>query len=145
MLSVYSELRKEYLNEWRIWYRMIQRCERQEKYYVSVEVDPSFLGESGFVNWFDEIGPRPGNYQMKRHNIFGNYEPGNIYWAPRKEIMNDMRCHNDPSEMGYWKNRALENGIRANTFYSRVRDRGWRYEDAATLTPSQERYKNRIV
>lgn len=146
MLSDYSYYRKEYLVEWRIWYRMCKRCEDDMKYYVETSVCEEWQGEAGFMNWLDHMGPRPsGCDTMDRINKFGDYEPGNVEWTTKTVSTNRQRRHIDPEQMAHWKNKAKANGITASTFYSRVKDRGWSWQDAATLPPSQKKYKKRIT
>ena len=38
MSNLYSDLRAEYINEWRIWYRMCKRCNDSIRYYVEVKI-----------------------------------------------------------------------------------------------------------
>jgi hypothetical protein len=142
--SMYTDMRKEYIDEWRIWYKMIYSCEHNKDYYVEIEVCEDWQGESGFLNWFDHIGPRPSpEYVHDRINKFGDYEPGNVEWTTKAQSMNNCRKHIDPKERAYWGKIAQQNGIKKNTYYARVWDRGWEPQDAATLPPSQKPYKFR--
>ena len=144
--SMYTDMRKEYLDEWRIWYKMIYSCKHQKKYYVDIQVCEDWQDEAGFLNWFDYMGPRPGaDYVLDRINKLGDYEPGNVEWTSKTVSQNRLRKHTDPKERAYWGKIAQQNGIKKHTFYARVWDWGWDPKDAATLQPSHERYKNRIV
>lgn len=146
MSSTYTDLRAEYLNEWRIWYRMCKRCREDMTYYVEVEVCDEWQGEQGFVNWLDDMGPRPTPTSvLDRVNKFGDYEPGNVVWTTKKESSNNGRAHNDKSKLPYWRKEAESNGINRHTFYSRVRDHGWNPIDAATIPVSKTKYKKRLT
>lgn len=146
MLNLYSELRAEYLNEWRIWYRMCKRCRDDMYCYVETQVCDEWQGPQGFVNWLDYMGPRPSlEHCIDRINKFGDYEPGNVEWTTKTVSNNRMRQHKDPERMAYWRKQAVANGINARTFYSRVRDCGWNWQDAATLPKGTRKYTNRTV
>lgn len=146
MLSAYSELRAEYLDEWRVWYRMCKRCNDDMAYYVEVSVCDEWQGEQGFINWLDYMGPRPsGCDTMDRINKLGDYEPGNVEWTTKRVSANRMRAHLDPEQRSYWRKQAEANGINRHTFYSRIKERGWSMQDAATLQPNARKYKKRLT
>lgn len=146
-MSNYTQLRKDYLPEWRIWYEFVYRCENNtQNCYVEVEVCDDWKGEQGFVNFMDDMGPRPGsNYYISRKNKLGDWEPSNVAWVKGKEQAQEgaYRSYFDDDFYKYRK-LAKENGIRYLTFYGRVK-RGWNLADAATLPPSQIKYKSRIT
>ena len=144
--SMYTDMRKEYITEWRIWYKMNYACEHNSKYYIETEVCDEWKGESGFLNWFDELGPRPGpQYVLDRINKLGDYEPGNVEWTTKSVSQQRQRKTMNPKERAYWGRIARENGIKKHTYYARVWEWGWDPKDAATLPPSTDRYKNRIL
>jgi len=146
MSNLYSDLRAEYINEWRIWYRMCKRCNDSIRYYVEVSVCDEWQGPQGFVNWLDYMGPRPSlKHCIDRINKFGDYEPGNVEWTSKIVSNNRQRRHQDPNELSYWRKQAIANGINRHTFYSRVREWGWTMQDAAMLPASTERYAKRTV
>lgn len=142
---LYTEMRKEYLDEWRIWYKMIYSCREKAKYYVDVQVCEEWKGPEGFLEWFDHMGPRP-NEEMVQDRIskIGDYEPGNVEWTTKQTSANRSRKHQDPSEIAYYGLMARNNGIKKHTFQNRVY-RGWPLKDAATLEPSQTNYRNRVL
>ena len=144
--SMYTDMRKEYMYEWRVWYKMIYSCRENMKYYIETEVCEDWQGESGFLNWFDHIGPKPGpEFVMDRINKLGDYEPGNVEWTSKTTSANNQRRHIKPEERAYWGKIARSNGIGKHTFFARVHDRGWDVKDGATLPPSNCRYKNRVL
>lgn len=147
MESEYTWLRKKYLAEWNIWYRMHQRC-RKEKYYVEVEIYEDWHGPQGFINWFDYVGPRlDPKWVLNRPNKLGDFAPGNMLWSTREEAYKDVVFGQRPdtSEFFKWKKVARANGIHPKTYENRVRKYGWTMEDAANMIPATQKYKNRLL
>lgn len=71
------------------------------------------------------------NVGIKRNTLFHRvYRMG---WTVEKALTTPVAKYNDP-EMDKWKAIAKKNGIKVETFYSRV-GKGWTYEDAATTQP----------
>ena len=90
-----------------------------------------------FPAFLAHIGNRPGpNFTVERINNAGNYEPGNVKWATRKEQMsNTRRSRKTPRpagkdtkreitafgktmRLGMW---AKESGIKVSTLHRRLR------------------------
>lgn len=143
-MGYYTELRKLYPTEWHAWYMMHKRCEDNEKYYLETTVCEDWQGEAGFEQWLDDLGPKPDpSYCLSRINKFGDYEPGNVEWTTKKKSQNEQRRHTSETK-SYWGKVARNNGIKRHTYYRRIYQ-GWDYKDAATLPPSQTRYKTRIT
>lgn len=74
---------------YRCWDRMWQRCtnpnERPYKWYgaLGVSVHPSWREFAVFIR---DVGPRPSkDFSLDRIDPHGNYEPGNVRWATRRE------------------------------------------------------------
>lgn len=144
-MSIYSELRKQYLAEWRIWYKMHYNCKYNLDYYVETRVCDEWTGEQGFINWLDELGPRPGNnYVLDRINKLGDYEPGNVEWTTRSKSQLRQRRHLDEKSIINYRKRAETNGIHRHCFYARIRA-GWNVEDASNLPMSQKKYYKRTA
>ena len=77
MKSLYSQLRKEHLAEWRVWYNMCHNCKNNKTYYVETDVCEEWKGPEGFINWLDDIGPRPNDkYVLDRINKFAEIKIG---------------------------------------------------------------------
>lgn len=142
----YSELRKEHLAEWRIWYKMIYSCREDQKYYVETEVCDEWQGPEGFIQWLDDLGPRPSDsHVLTRINKLGNYEKGNVEWALKPEAYSTLRL--DHTEYGRYLKIAKANGIRGEMFRRRVKDFGWNLQDASTIptSPGRKYYLERKV
>ncbi len=87
-----------YTDIYKIWRGILFRCFHKTsssflRYGArGITVSPEWLGENGFVNFRDHIGPRPSeSHSVDRINNDGNYEPGNVRWATPKEQANNRR------------------------------------------------------
>lgn len=144
-MSIYTNLRKEYLREWRLWYEMCYKCQHNKEYYVEVSVCDEWQGPDGFVQFIDDLGPRPSdNHYLSRKDKTGDWTPQNTEWVSSKSAASEGTAQTRRDEQYYhYKDLALSNGIQFHTFYNRL-TRGWSLQDAATLPISQIKYKNRI-
>ena len=132
MKSLYSQLRKEHLAEWRVWYNMCHNCKNNKTYYVETDVCEEWKGPEGFINWLDDIGPRPNDkYVLDRINKFADYEPGNVEWTTKKQNLDRSRFRS--SEIGKYRKIAVELGHCPSTYYRRLRI-GLTPKDAATMS-----------
>ncbi|WKW35111.1 HNH endonuclease protein [Phage DSL-LC06] len=144
MKSQYTQMRKLYPMEWRRWHRMIYKCRTNEKYYVDISVDPDWQGPQGFINFLDDMGPCQPGEVLDRIDKFADYSKSNCQWTNKTDSQNHLRFHQQV-ERGQYLKLALANGIKRSTYYGRIRIRGWHPHDAATLPPSQQRYRSRIL
>lgn len=73
--------------EYRAWIAMLQRKKRSP-YYLYVSVSDEWKGVDGFSNFLAHMGRKPSPaHELDRIDNLGNYEPGNVRWATRKQQM----------------------------------------------------------
>jgi hypothetical protein len=79
---------------YRSWNQMLQRCYNPKT--------PRFEHYGGrgirvcerwhlFVNFFEDMGPRPVSHSIERIDVNGNYEPANCKWIPKAEQSKNQR------------------------------------------------------
>ncbi len=78
--------------EYKIWSGMTQRCTNPNNSAFhnygarGITVTPEWLGRGGFARFIEHIGRRPSSgLSIDRIDNEGNYEPGNVRWATRKQ------------------------------------------------------------
>lgn len=128
--------------EYGVWEGMKQRCHNpKSRRYLDyggrgIRVAPEWLGRGGFARFFEYVGPRPAGegegYSLDRINNDGNYEPGNVRWAPTEVQMRNTRRNRALTINGVtkliveWSN---ESGVVASTITQRLAA-GWAPERA---------------
>jgi hypothetical protein len=79
--------------EFRAWMFIKQRAGKRA-YYANVTVSPRWLGPDGFANFLADMGRMPSpRMEPDRIRSNGNYEPGNVRWATRKQQMRNTRAN----------------------------------------------------
>ncbi len=131
--------------EYKIWKGMIQRCHNPKcggyPLYGArgIHVSEQWRGEGGFERFFSHIGPKPSpKHEIDRIDSTGNYEPGNVRWATRKEQSRNLRRHNALTVNGITKKLyewADETGLTISTILNRIR-RGWSPERCIEVVKS---------
>jgi hypothetical protein len=81
------------------WLHMLQRCtnpnDKRYKDYGGRGITVHELFRD-FINFYNHVGKRPSSdYSLDRIDNEGNYEPGNLRWATRKQQQNNMRRNRD--------------------------------------------------
>lgn len=128
--------------EYSSWKAIKARCLRKNskfyKYYGAngVKICDRWLGENGFANFLQDVGPRPSIYHtLDRYpNNKGNYEPGNVRWATQAEQMRNTTKNIFITFKGKtmilldW---SKETGIHRNTLSQRYHN-GWSVEEMLT-------------
>lgn len=82
-----SKARETANPERRHWYNMIWRCHypsaRNYRWYGAKGVKVCDRWRESFEAFLLDVGPRPApGYTLSRNNDQGDYEPGNVTWAP---------------------------------------------------------------
>ncbi len=131
---------KEYL----IWKAAKARC------HTTTHRDYDRYGGRGISmckEWRDDydaflsyMGPKPEGYSIERINNDGNYEPGNVRWASRKEQSHNRSTNHNIEYNG--ETHCLEEwsritNIHKNTLRKRM-DLGWSIEDTLTRRPRKK-------
>ncbi len=124
--------------EYRVWASMVQRCTNPARKCFpryggrGIRVCEAWL--ASFDAFLADVGPRPHGTSLDRIDNDGDYAPGNVRWATRKE-QSDNSCHphrltfrGDTRTRADW---ARHTGIPYWTLRGRL-DRGWSVEDALT-------------
>lgn len=88
-----------------------------------------------FWQFVADVGDKPSEeYTLDRIDNDGNYEPGNVRWATRKEqswnSRNSQPCVVKGKEYPSIKEAARAYGIRQSTVDMRINSYGWSLEDA---------------
>ena len=126
------------------WQLMRYRCanKKSPKYGGrGIKVCKRWKGRNGFVNFVNDMGPRPKGKTLDRFpNNNGNYEPSNCRWATLKQ----QNCNTRRTKIVIWKGKkyALARLIRKlnkegyEVNYKKVWNRllrGWTLKQAVTI------------
>lgn len=111
------------------WKMMRYRGRQTEGYYKDISVCAEW---QDFERFLSDMGPRPKGHSIDRIDNTLGYYPGNCRWATQSQQRRNQRYYD--TERSKWLSIAQENGIKGNTFQSRLRE-GWSLEDAATIIP----------
>jgi hypothetical protein len=124
--------------EWRTWHSVKRRCDP-----AAARIFPDYAGRGismhqdwrqSFEAFVAAVGRRPGpGYSLDRYpNNDGNYEPGNVRWATRKQQARNRRnslyieCGNEWRTLAEWSEIT---GLKNTTIRGRLRA-GWPVERA---------------
>jgi hypothetical protein len=115
--------------EYNAWRAMKQRCTYpafvQFKDYGGRGIKVCDAWSASFVRFLRDVGPRPGQkYELDRIDNDGNYEPGNVRWATRKEQQRNKSTTRYLTAFGVTKplvELAEHHGINVETLKTRLR------------------------
>jgi hypothetical protein len=120
---LYIKHNKSKTPEFKAWDSLKARClntrHKQYKDYGGrgISIHPEFLGENGFINFFKEVGERPSRFHsIDRENNNGNYEPGNLRWATKKEQSLNQRTRKGKKYRGV---RKISSGFISSIFLNK--------------------------
>lgn len=123
--------------EYHAWESMRTRCHAGEESihydkYKARGIKVCEEWEQSFVAFYEHVGPRPSpEYTLDRVNNNGNYEPGNVRWATRREQQRNKRTtsmitiNNVTRSARDWEEIA---GLRYGALKNRLRQ-GWPTKD----------------
>lgn len=131
-------------HEYNCWRAMVERCNKPQNscysYYGGrgIKVHADWVGRGGFERWLNHIGQSPTEkHTQDRIDVNGNYEPGNVRWATRKEQSSNQRerktcrrlvAFGVEKTISEWSN---EYGVKYTAIMERLR-RGWTPENAVS-------------
>ena len=139
MASDYTELRKEYLKTWRIWYVINQRSNpewrkrylpRHKSTYFAVcdEWSKEESGEEGFINFFACVGDLEHVSDLHRKDTTKPYGPRNIIKGDTYSRTHRARPY--LTEQAHYARVAVNKGIPKWCYYRRI-ERGMTPKQAA--------------
>ena len=139
-------------SEYMIWAHMIQRCTNQkhEHYhnYGGRGIRVCDKWAASFEAFFADVGPRPSSrHSIDRINNDGDYEPGNVRWATRREQATNRRNNLIVEYKG--RSMTMIEAIEAAPFpvsIGGVRgrlQRGWTLDEALDTPPNDHVWRNR--
>jgi len=141
-MSLYTELRKEYLQTWRIWYVMNQRCDPKWRrkygakntkclFEIEDEWSREEFGEEGFINFFNCVGDLEYVEEIHRKDPSKPYGPKN--WIKGDAYSRTKVSSYYTSAKAKARRKAQQRGIPEWLFYERINKRGWSLRKASTV------------
>lgn len=148
MSSIYTDLRKSYLQTWRRWFLINQRCDPEWRakyiedsttyYGICDEWSREVSGELGFINFVDYVGEHLEyqDVQLHRKNTERDYGPNNtIFGDTSSRVRHSKQCKT-PTARGLVV--AREHNIPTWVYYKRLQQ-GWSIRRASTKPYQRQR------
>ncbi len=122
-----------YKAEYFAWKALQRRClnSKCDEYKIygarGITVCERWLGDNGFDNFMEDMGPRPEGYSIDRIDVNGNYCPENCRWANVTTQANNRRTNryitinNRTQTIMEW---ARETGLSWDCIHDRI-EMGW--------------------
>lgn len=147
-----KEFRQKYKFEYGTWAGMRARClsKTAARYadYGGRGIKMHGSWQESFPQFILDVGPRPSRaHSLDRIDVNGNYEPGNVRWAPRSEEASNQR-KTIFIEYGGKQVRLAELAKKHDLSSSMLNQRlrwGWTLEDALTLRPNTKAARKKKV
>ena len=91
-------LNRQSTPEYRAWASILRRCYNKNTAdypnYGGRGIKVHFSWRKSYLTFLAHVGRRPSNkYSIDRIDNDGNYRPGNVRWATRKQQNNNTRVH----------------------------------------------------
>lgn len=133
---------------------MLARCLQtmpswKERYgdttYAGMEIEPRWLGPSGFDNFYEDVGPSPENFVLDRKDNNAGYLRENVRWTNvtqsnrNKSNIHLITAFGLTQPLQDW---ADDLGVPATTIVRRIKLLSWSPEDAVSKRPSDPRPTN---
>lgn len=140
--------RLDYPAEYNAWSGMKTRCYNPQfkdwHLYGGKGITVCGRWKLAFHYFFEDVGPRPSSlHSLDRFpNPDGNYEPGNVRWATRKEQARNWSSRNRRFALGSESLTLPEWAERLGMSRESLRDRiesGWSLELALSTPPIRDR------
>lgn len=130
--------------EYSAWSTMKNRCsDASHVGYGERGIGVCKRWQDSFVAFLEDMGRRPSSdHSLDRKDNDGDYEPGNVRWATRKEQQRNRGCNRmltwngETMTVADWADRM---GLKYNTLHERLR-RGWSTKKALTTVANSACY-----
>lgn len=120
--------------EWRAWQAMKNRCYNKNvpgyKNYGGRGIKVFKLWKDNFMQFYTYMGEAPVGTTLDRIDVNGNYEPGNVRWATRKQQSQNKR--NNHKINGVCISEISKSLGGGHSLVAKRLNRGWELERAIT-------------